>query len=183
MNLYFRFLATILKNLILPKKCDIFDETSVDLRVLPNDLDLNMHMNNGRFLTIMDIGRTDYTMKIGMHRPMMREKWGAVATAINVAFLRPLPPFGKYQLRTKLLSWDDMWFYMEQNFVRNEQIVASAIVKATFLKGGKRISPNIVIPKCGFENARAPEFPHYLKELIEGEEAFIENIKAKNRRS
>lgn len=183
MNLYFRFLAVIIKNLLRPQKRDIFDETSVDLRVLPNDLDLNMHMNNGRFLTVMDIGRTDYTMKIGMHKHMLKEKWGAVATAINIAFLRPLPPFKKYQLRTRLLSWDDMWFYMEQNFVRDNQIVASAIVKATFLAKGKRISPKTVIPKCGYTEARPPEFPHYLKEMIEGEEAFIANIKESNKRS
>ena len=29
------------------------------MRVWPNDLDTNAHMNNGRYLTLMDLGRFD----------------------------------------------------------------------------------------------------------------------------
>ena len=31
--------------------------------VAPTDLDINLHMNNGRFLQIMDIGRRDWMLR------------------------------------------------------------------------------------------------------------------------
>ena len=36
----------------------VLDEDPLRLRVLPNDIDLNMHMNNARYLNLMDYART-----------------------------------------------------------------------------------------------------------------------------
>ena|SRR5690554_4231746 len=180
MNLYIRFIVCVLRNLAFPRKQSVFEETSLKLRVWPNDLDLNMHMNNGRFLTVMDIGRTDFVMKTGFHKLMLKRKWGAVVTAINVVFLKPLAPFAKYELKTRLLSWDNMWFYLEQSFIEGGSVKASAVVKATFLEGKKRIAPSEVV-RLASDGAAPPEFPDYLKELIEGEEAFIARLKERNR--
>ncbi len=181
MNLYFRFLLLVLRNLIFPKKLDIFEESAIELKVLPNDLDLNMHMNNGRYLTIMDLGRTDFTMKLDLHKLMIKQKWGAVATAINVVYLRPLNLFDNYTLRTKLIAWDDKWFYMEQKFVKDDFIVASAIVRATFIKSGKRLEPLKVLKAASPGMMTPPEFPQYLKDLVQGEEEFLNYLKAQNR--
>ena len=35
------------------------DASTVHFLVWPNDLDMNRHMNNGRYLTLMDLGRFD----------------------------------------------------------------------------------------------------------------------------
>ncbi|MEX1098857.1 MAG: acyl-CoA thioesterase [Bacteriovoracaceae bacterium] len=182
MNLYFRFFAILIKNLFHSETARIHEETSLKMRVLPNDLDLNMHMNNGRFLTVMDIGRTDFIMKMGLLKTMLKEKWGGVATAVNVVFLKPLNLFDKYELRTKLLSWDEDWFYLEQNFFRGEVFVASAIVKGAFLKGKKRLAPQLALQRVKGAPERAPEFPRYLADLLEGEKSFIKNIKLKKKK-
>ena len=183
MNLYFRFIILVIKNLISPRKVDVFEECELPLKVFPNDLDLNMHMNNGRYLTIMDLGRTDFTMKLDLHKLMVKEKWGAVATAINVVYLKPLSLFDSYTLKTKLIAWDDMWFYLEQKFVKDEIVVASAIVRATFLKGGKRLAPSKVLKASAAKEVEPPEFPKYLKYLVLGEEEFLNYIKSHNKRS
>ena len=38
--------------------------------VWPNDLDVNVHMNNGRFLSIMDLGRFDLSFRTDLGRAM-----------------------------------------------------------------------------------------------------------------
>jgi len=48
-NLYLRLLLTIFKALWAPR-IKPGDSIELRLRVLPNDLDLNGHMNNGRYL-------------------------------------------------------------------------------------------------------------------------------------
>ena len=42
------------------------DESVIHARVLPTDLDLNLHLNNGRALTLMDLGRVDLMLRMGV---------------------------------------------------------------------------------------------------------------------
>ena len=58
MNLYFRMMWTILRSFFKPK-IDFSDEIVLELRIFPNDLDINRHLNNGRYLTILDLGSID----------------------------------------------------------------------------------------------------------------------------
>jgi len=157
------------------------DTSVIKLRVLPNDLDLNMHMNNGRYPTVMDIGRTEYTIRLGLHKVIMKEKLGAVAAGVNISFLKPLNLFASYELHTKVISWDNMWFYIEQQFVKDGLIMAHAIAKVTFLKGRKKVSPDFVLSKLG-EPIEKPEMPNYLKELIHGEKEMINLVREHNRK-
>ena len=81
----------------------------------------------------------------------------------------------------KLIAWDDKWFYMEQKFVKDDFIVASAIVRATFIKSGKRLEPLKVLKAASPGMLTPPEFPQYLKDLVQGEEEFLNYLKAQNR--
>lgn len=65
MNLIFRLIRVIV-HAVFREKLGPFDESKVNFRVLPNDLDLNFHMNNGRYLTLMDLGRIDYFVRCGI---------------------------------------------------------------------------------------------------------------------
>jgi acyl-CoA thioesterase FadM len=116
------------------------DVHSVWFRVLPNDLDTNLHMNNGRYLTIMDLGRVDALLRSGLIKSVTREKWMPVIAGVSMIFRRSLSPFERYRLETRLIGWDEKWVYMEQTFIRkNGDLAARGYVKATFLKKGGRV--------------------------------------------
>jgi acyl-CoA thioesterase FadM len=183
MNLLLRFFFNILKNLLFPRPMGILDTSVLNMRVLPTDLDLNFHMNNGRYLTIMDIGRTDFVVRSGLHKLIVKEKLGAVAAAVNITFLKPLGPLSKYQLHSRVIDWDDMWFYIEQQFVQDNMIKTNAIVKVTFLKGNKKLAPIDIISRLPAGKVEKPEAPQYLKELIEGEKHLLHALKLKNKQN
>lgn len=180
MNLLIRFFANLFRNLLVRRPLGVLDCSHLMMRVLPNDLDLNFHMNNGRYLTIMDIGRMDLTTRIGLMHLMVRRKWGAVATSVNITFFRPLAPFAKYKLETKVLAWDDSWFYLEQQFIKNQKIYSHAVVKVAILEERKRISPKEVAQALAKGEIESPEFPSYLVELLEAEGKVIDEIKRRN---
>jgi acyl-CoA thioesterase FadM len=48
-------------------------KNSLRLRVLPNDIDINLHMNNGRYLTICDLTRVDMFIRTGLAKTMLQE--------------------------------------------------------------------------------------------------------------
>lgn len=180
MNLLFRFFYNILKNLIFDRPISIDQSSIVKLRVLPTDLDLNFHMNNGRYLTLMDIGRTDLVVRVGLSKIILKEKLSAVAAGININFFKPLNPFDSYELHTSVITWDESWFYLRQNFIKDKKIMASAVAKTCFLKNGKRMDPAILVEMLG-EHKNQPPMPKYLSELIQGDKHLIEEVKLFNK--
>jgi acyl-CoA thioesterase FadM len=91
-------------------------------------------LNNGRYLTLMDLGRLDVMVRSGLWREVLRHKWTPIASAITIRFQRELRPFQKFRLDTKLLCWDASLVVMEQTFVidggpRDGQVAARALFK------------------------------------------------------
>ena len=134
MNLWLRLLWLLLTArrrgpVSLPR-----ESSTLNFRVWPHDLDLSFHLNNGRYLTLMDLGRLDTMVRSGLWREVMHHKWTPIASAITIRFQRELRPFQQFRLDTKLLCWDANLVVMEQIFVidggpRDGQVAARALFK------------------------------------------------------
>jgi acyl-CoA thioesterase FadM len=140
MNLLFRLAMIILEG-FFRKKLHPLSESVLNLTVLPNDLDLNLHMNNGRFLSLMDLGRLDLLIRTDLAAALFRHRWQPLVGAINIRYKVSLLPFQRYRLRTKVIGWDGKWFYIEQRFERKNRTVAVALVKALFRGSHRNITP------------------------------------------
>ena len=108
-------------------------------RVWPSDLDVFMHMNNGVFLTLLDLGRYDLSLRSGIWQKWKKLGWYPVVVAENITFRKSLQLWQKFDLETKLIGWTDEAFYFEQRFVVGEEIYARAIVRIRFLKKSRGI--------------------------------------------
>jgi len=109
------------------------DESRLDFRVWPNDLDINLHMNNARYLAVMDIGRIDLAIRCGLARLVWRDKLKPVVASAMVRFRRSLAPFARFTLRSRVLGWDEKWVFIEHNIERGGELYCQAIVKTLFL--------------------------------------------------
>lgn len=169
MNLIFRLVAICLSNIIDRRHLDTFGASELDFRVWPFDLDLNIHMNNGRYLSIMDLGRLDLMTRLGLTKYVFKNKWMPVLASINMRYRMPLKPFQKFRLDTNIVWWDDKWFYIEQRFVvkneRNKDVVAAiGFIKGSFYdRKEKQTVPSSDIQLI-LETADAdkPEKPNYI---------------------
>jgi acyl-CoA thioesterase FadM len=112
----------------------INEVSRVDLRVWPTDLDVYNHMNNGIFLTIMDLGRYDQGLRTGIWKIWNQKGWYPIVVNSTISYRKSLEPWQKFTLETKVLGWDDIAYYIEQRFVRNGEIYARAIMRGRFLK-------------------------------------------------
>jgi len=109
------------------------DEGRVQLRCWPNDLDINMHMNNGRFLTIMDLGRLDLIMRTGLWPVMRARKWYPVVGTAKISFRRSINVFETFELTTQVIGWDEKWLYIEHRMEREGKVIAIGHIKGLFL--------------------------------------------------
>ncbi|MCP1726381.1 acyl-CoA thioesterase FadM [Natronospira proteinivora] len=169
MNLWFRMIRVILRA-VLGKNLSPLETSRVHFRVWPHDLDINMHMNNGRYLTLMDLGRLDLMIRTGMGRLVLREKWMPVAASAMVRFRRPLLPFRSFQLESRLLCWDDKWFFLEQRLVRGGRTIAFALLKGCIRRSGGHVPPGDIFQQVLDEPLASPPMPEAVRHWIETEE-------------
>jgi len=157
-NLYLRLLAVLLRSLGGRRRGDPLAVHVLRLSVRPWDCDVNRHMNNGRYLTVMDLGRVDLMGAIGILWPTIRRGWFPVVSAADLHFFGSLHPFERYALETQVLGWDGRWFYLEQRFVARGRVQARGWVKSTFFHGRRPVPPAEVVALAGFTGA-APALP------------------------
>lgn len=141
MNLWLRLLVTLLRARF-GKRRTLSDTSRVPFRVWPNDLDPNVHMNNGRYATLMDLGRIDLMGRAGKLAVLQRAEIYPVVTAQHILYRRALLPFERFTLSTRFIGGDEKFFYMEQLFTRDArggELAARGIVQATFVRrsGGR----------------------------------------------
>lgn len=74
MNLIFR-LAKVLITAFFRDRLSLLDESVLEFRVLPTDLDVNLHMNNARYLSVMDLGRLDLLVRAGLFATLVWRHW------------------------------------------------------------------------------------------------------------
>lgn len=134
MNLWFRLIWLFLTARTRPRLAIPADVSTLEFRVLLHDLDLSMHMNNGRYLQIMDLGRLDLLMRSGLGGAVWRNGWTPVANAAVVRFRRELRLFDPYRLETRVVGWLGQAVLIEQTFIfasgeREGQVSARALFK------------------------------------------------------
>lgn len=177
MNLYFRLIIICISTLFKPKITQILNPISRHFRVLPNDLDLNLHMNNGRYLTIMDLGRLEFLMRTGIMKQMIRSKAIPVLSGVQMRYRMELRPWQKYSLETRIVGWDEKWVFIEQKFIITDgkkagEAAAIGILKGAFFdKNTKRTVPTSdLLASIGLKE-KSPELPEYVAKWAETEEA------------
>ena len=116
-----------------PRK-DFREVGRVTMHVMPNDLDLLRHVNNGIYLSLMDLGRMDMMIRSGKWQQLRTLGWYPVAASVTVTYRRSLRLWEKYTLESKVIGFDEKAMYVEQRFVRDNEVYVAAIMRARFLK-------------------------------------------------
>ena len=157
MNLYLRLLKVLVRMLVAAR-LDVLAESRLAFRVWPNDCDLNLHMNNGRYLTFMDLGRLYLLSTTGIFKEVLRRRWSPVLSAAEINYIRPLGPLAEFELVTRILTWDAKYFYLEQRFERAGRLHASATVRGLFVARGQPV-PTAELLRVAGVRTPAPPMP------------------------
>jgi len=144
MNLYLRLLI-IWVSTAFRRRQHPFKPVLTRFRVRPWEIDVFGHMNNGRYLQIMDLARLDWMRRCGVADAAVANRWGALLGGQLIRFRRGLGPLQAYSVTTRLLGWDSRWFFIEHHFKnKQERTVAIAISRAALRKKGCWVPPDVV---------------------------------------
>lgn len=115
--------------------------TTLRLTCSPFDVDIFGEMNNGRHLTLFDLGRLHHAKKVGFLRILPRKKWGLVVGGSSVQYRRRIYPFQRFTLHTRLVGFDDKWIYFQQSTLIGETVCSSAVVRTAVVAGPRGTVP------------------------------------------
>ena len=171
MNLLLRMLRVLICARWLPRTSTL-EATSVTFHVWPTDLDPLLHMNNGRYLTLMDLGRADAILRNGIRRSLSEHGWYPVVASEAIRFRESLSPFARYELHTRLLGWDERSFYYRQAFISGGRETAAAVVRIRILRKSGGTVDAVEVAAAILPNVDRPELPEYVARWQESERAY-----------
>jgi acyl-CoA thioesterase FadM len=110
------------------------DVGRLPMRARWTDLDQLRHVNNGVFLSMMDLGRVDLLVRTGVWKKLMDAAYYPVVAAQTITYRKSLRWRQRFVLETRLAGFHDKSIFIEQRFVVDGEVFARAFVKARFLK-------------------------------------------------
>ncbi len=129
----------------------LLDEARLPFMAGISDVDWNGHVNNGRYLTLMDHGRLDYIVRTGLIGAMIKTRCQPVVAEASIRFRREVFPYVPLTLLTRVRAWDDKRLYIVQRMERKGELLAEAEVELAVRAGGKTISIAEMLKRAGRE--------------------------------
>lgn len=170
MNLYVRLLLTWVAA-CFKSSISAGEEIEMKLRVWPQDLDVNGHMNSGRYLNITDLAIIEYLTRCGFLPIAVRKRWRLIRAGTLIAFKRELKPFREYTLRFSMRCWDRNWIYMRFTFEHRGKLMASGYIKGTTL-GKSGVNARETFGLMGLP-PESPPFPESVQAWMEADRKII----------
>ncbi len=135
----------------------------------PHDLDFWLELNNGRALSIYDIGRTAMAQRAGLIEVLKRKRWGMTMAGSNTRFRRRIKGFERFEMRSRGICWDDKFFYLEQSmWKKNGECASHVLFRAAVTNKNGLIPPQQVMGEMG-QDVPSPPMPGWVAEWCKAE--------------
>ena len=110
---------------------------------MPWDLDPWIELNNGRTLTLYDLGRIPLAARSGLLNVLKERRWGMTMAGACVRYRRRIRMFECIEMRSRALCWDDRFIYIEQSMWKTNGDCAGHIVyRGAFVGHDGIVSPD-----------------------------------------
>ena len=164
---YFRLVTTLLRG--RKREALGIDQPSVmEFRAGIGDIDIFGELNNARYFNFMELGRWDYSLRVGFVKVMREKKWGLVVGGASIRYRRRIPLWQKFTLTTEMICHDERWFYFLQETHRHGKICSSALIKAGATSQGGLVPATDVAIALNREGW-GEEMPDWVKAWIDAE--------------
>lgn len=161
MHLFIRTFFHILVSLRRPRT-SLWSESTVPMRVWPTDVDVALHINNGMYFSLMDLGRIDLMLRAKAWQRTLRRGWSMVVARETITFRKSLKLWQRYSMETRIAGIDERAMYFEQRMVADGEIYATATVAVRFVAKGAPVGLEQVLAEFGIPPAGLvlPEWIH-----------------------
>ena len=116
---------------------------------LPWDIDLWMELNNGRTLTLYDLGRLPLAGRVGLIRVLREKGWGLTMAGASVRYRARVRMFQKVEMRSRAIGFDDKFIYLEQSMWRGQTCCSHILYRSAVTDRNGIVAPGEVMEALG----------------------------------
>ena len=145
------------------------EESVVRFTALPHDCDLNFHLNAGRYVSFMDVARIELIGRVRFIGPMLRRGWRPVAGGAVLRFRRSVLPFERFDIRSKVIGWDEKWIYVEHIVEKGGEFCAIGHMRTVIRSKEGTVPPSEVLAAMNL-NLPSPPLPEFVAKWREAED-------------
>ncbi|MFV2051348.1 acyl-CoA thioesterase [Aliiroseovarius sp. YM-037] len=134
----------------------------------PWDIDMWMELNNGRTLTLFDLGRIPLAQRVGLIRVLRKNRWGLTMAGVSVRYRRRVKPFDRVEMHSRAVGWDDKFIYLDQTLWKNGECTTQALYRSAVTGKGGVIAPARVMEAMGLDD-NSPPLPAWVQAWIDAD--------------
>lgn len=134
----------------------------------PWDLDIWMELNNGRTLTLLDLGRLPLAKRVGLIETLKTQGWGLTMAGVSVRYRRRIRMFDRFEVHSRCVGWDARFIYIEQGMWRGDECANHALYRSAVTDRNGIVPPARVMAAMGVDD-HAPALPDWVTAWIAAE--------------
>ena len=117
----------------------------------PADIDPWGELNNGRTLTLYDLGRLPLAIRTGLIAALRRNGWGLTVAGASVRYRRRVRAFQRVEIRSAYVGRDARFLYIHQAMFRGGEAVSSVLIRSAVT------GPDGIVPTARVVEAVGPD--------------------------
>ena len=134
----------------------------------PHDIDMWMELNNGRTLTMMDLGRVIMFRRMGLVDVMRRKRWAGTIAGASIRYRRRIRMFERIEMQSAVIGWDDRFTYAEQSLWRGEECCSHALLRMAVTDKDGIVTSDRFAEALGI-SPESPPLPEWVSAWIDAE--------------
>lgn len=134
----------------------------------PWDLDPWVELNNGRTLTIYDLGRIPMARRMGLTPVLAANGWGLTVAGSSTRYRRRVRMFDRLTMRTEVAGWDARFIYIAQSLWRGGEATSHVLIRSAFTSAAGIVPPARVLAAMGRADP-SPPLPPWVQAWAEAD--------------
>jgi acyl-CoA thioesterase FadM len=134
----------------------------------PWDLDPWVELNNGRTLTLYDLGRLPLGLRTGIHKHLAAKGWGMTVAGSSIRYRRRVTMFSRLVTYSRCLGWDDRFLYTEQSMWQGGECASQVLIRSAIISKVGIVPPADLARAAGVSPI-SPDLPDWVKAWIAAE--------------
>ena len=131
----------------------------------PWDLDPWVELNNGRTLTLFDLGRIPLARRTGMIPVLRANKWGITVAGNSTRYRKRIRGFDRFSMLSRMVGWDHRFVYMEQSMWRGGECCNQVMIRSAITSANGIVPPAQVVRALGHD-MESPPLPGWITAWI-----------------
>lgn len=104
------------------------DRGRLAFRCLPTDIDINMHLNNARYMMLADVGRIDIFLRAGLIAKARQNGWAPMLGGLQIVFVREIRLWRRFEVVSTIETWEATQIIGRHEFVLDSGETAAVIL-------------------------------------------------------